>query len=438
MAFPNISLDLHVFTATEIRVAFESNTPIYFDTMVLQNLWKLHSNPRKSLLESIKAQATRSYLPYQTQVELYRHAYTESVLGNVPTPGLFESNSLLEKAQDYILKELEKVRPLGQDEGPSTEGIEELKAEVAGKFKDVIEWHASVDEKLRQWLGERPDVIGIRRGATPHFLLDTVADAFEEDHILPQVKDERRKVWAQEYQDRVNQDDPVGPGKTDKNKESIDIAAGDYFMWREIVEHCSANRFSDGFIFVTDERKPDLWETQQTDKAIRRIDPRIQKQAIKDTGGPMYVVSFDEFIEYTTDDDRTRQMLVGISEDAQRSSEPTVGWAVESYAALLELLHEWGNDGQKEVIVAAAREGGSISREAIGNVLGWDGKKGYLTRFRMPADRAKRELVQDNVVEENAPDPLWAVYNGPGEAVAYAVPDKFVALQAKLDADERR
>ncbi len=41
---------MHVFTDDEVRQAFDAGIPIYFDTMVFRNLWKLHSNPRKNLL----------------------------------------------------------------------------------------------------------------------------------------------------------------------------------------------------------------------------------------------------------------------------------------------------------------------------------------------------------------------------------------------------
>ena len=389
-------------------------------------------------MDAIKAQADRSYLPYQTQVELYRHAYTESVLGGVPTPGLFESKSLMEKSRDCILEELEKVRPLTREDGPTTQDIEQLKSDVGDYFRTVIEWHASVDERLRHWLGGPPDVVGIRCGTTRHVLLDAVAAAFLEGHLLPKVTDECRSQWRDEYLQRIKQDDPVGPGKTDQHKESTDLAAGDYFMWREIVEHCRTRKFCNGFIFVTEERKLDLWESKQTDRVIRRIDPRIQAEAIADTGGPMYVVSFDEFLEYTTVDDAARQMLVEISEDAQRSRESTLDWSADSYASLLDLLTAWGNSGQRDVIIAAARQGGSISRAEIGEVLKWDGENRYLTRFRMPADRAKRQLVREQALGEDAPDPLWALYDGPGEAVAYAVPDEFAELQSQLDAEKQQ
>lgn len=432
VSFPIVHRHMHVYTDEEVRESFDKGIPIYFDTMVFRNLWKLHINPRVSLLESIQKLSGRMYLPYQVQAELHRQAYSNGVLNNVPRPGLFQSQGMLNTVMASVLAEVGKVRPQGQEAGVTAEEIERFHAGIAEKFGEFNEWFDGVDEKLRGWLGDQVDVTAIRRGSMTHALLDEIDAVFEEGHLLASPGSEELTKWKALYVERVNQDDPVGPGKTDRNKGSVDEAAGDYYIWKEMLTHCSEHGFSDGFIFVTEERKPDIWEEQQSNKALRRIDPRIQLDSLKATGGPMHVLTFEELLELAVSDAGEREILSNISQDVNVVAS-TSTWSDSAYIELLDLLSKRGNKRQRDVIVGAAKAGGYIDRSEIGKILGWGDENRYLTRFRMPVDRAKDDLVESGQVSPEAGDPLWAVYDGPGEAIGYAVPDVFAEIQLELD-----
>lgn len=424
---------MHVYTDEEVRSSFDKGIPIYFDTMVFRNLWKLHSNPRASLLESIQNLSERTYLPHQVQAELHRQAYSDAVLNNVPLPGLFQPRGMLETVKNSVQAEVKKVRPQGQKDGVTTAQIEGFQSDILEKFSELNEWLEGIDRQLRSWLGEQVNVTAIRRGSRTHALLDEIAAVFDEGHLLASPAEEELAEWKALYLKRVNQDDPVGPGKTDRNKGSIDEAAGDYYVWKEMLAHCRERGYSDGFIFVTEERKPDIWEVQQGDKALRRVDPRIQLESLEATGGPMYVLTFDELLELAVADVGAREILSNISQDVKVSMST---WSESAYDELLELLGKRGHQRQRDVIIGAARAGGYIERAEIGKILGWGDAKKQLTRFRMPADRAKAELVERGLVSQDAGDPLWAVYDGPGEAIGYAVPDVFAEIQLELDGDK--
>lgn len=421
---------MQVYTTQEVRDAFDNGIPIYFDTMVFRNLWKLHSNPRATLLESMHKLSERTYLPHQVQVELFRQAYTDAVLNHVPLPGLTPQRGMLNTVKSSVLTEVENIRPQGRVDGVTADQIEYFHASIENKFAELHDWLDGVDRQLREWLGDQIDVTAIRRGTQKHTLLDEVASIFEQGHMLTSPESEDLATWRALYLERVNQDDPVGPGKTDRNKGSVDEAAGDYYAWKEMLAHSSSNGFSDGFIFVTEERKPDIWEFQQGGKALRRVDPRIQLEALEATGGPMHVLTFDELLEFAVADAETREILSNISQDVKDSSST---WTEVAYTGLLDLLDEWGYGRQRAVIARAAQAGGYIERAEIGKILGWGEDNRYLTRFRVPADRAKSELVERRQVSESAGDPLWAVYDGPGEAIGYAVPDIFSEFQLELN-----
>lgn len=421
---------MQVFTESEIREVYDKGVPIYFDTMVIRNLWKKHSNPRASLLESMKPLSGRTYLPYQVQAELYRQAYSDSVLNNVPRTGMQEPRGMLQKVRKAVLDEVLEVHPHNLGDGVSEVQIKDFSSAVAAKFDEFTIWFDEVDQQLKDWLGDELDVNAIRRGIGSHALLDEVAEVFEPQHLLESPDKVTLVEWTAEYQARVSRDDPVGPGKSDTNKGSVEERAGDYFIWKEILSHCVGNGFSDGFMFVTEERKPDLWQVQQGEKSLRRIDPRIQLESIEATGGPMIVISFNELLELAVADDGQREILTNISESTHDEASD---WDKAAYSELLAILDRQNYARQYQVIVAAAKAGGYIDRAEIGKVLGWGETNRYLTRFRMPVDRAKQELVNMDLIGVDASDPLWAVYEGPGEAVGYAVPSIFAEFQLDHD-----
>ncbi|MDO5697508.1 MAG: hypothetical protein Q4G51_05995 [Dermatophilus congolensis] len=148
----------------------------------------------------------------------------------------------------------------------------------------------------------------------------------------------------------------------------------------------------------------------------------------------MHVLTLDELLELADADAAAREMLSDISQD---TTTPAEEWDEVAYTELIDLLSKRGHAGQRDVIIEAARAGGYIERKEIGKILGWGDENKHLTRFRVQADRAKTDLIERGSLSGDAGDPLWAVYDGPGEAIGYAVPNVFPEIQLKLDGDSR-
>ncbi|WKK61333.1 PIN-like domain-containing protein [Corynebacterium sp. P3-F1] len=422
MSFSDIRPEFNVITDEELKSKFQEGLPVYFDTNVIRDLWRLHSAPRKSVMELIGDLSERVYLPFQTQVELKSQAFRTSLLNAIPRPSTNKIEGLISSARSKLEEEIGFIRPLPGAIGGSEEDVAQILDEVAEKFGAFLDWFNDVDGRVRQLLGAPIDVGAIRSGARNHDLLDELGETFQTDHFMSEPAPSTRDAWTVEYDQRINKDEPVGPGLTDVGKATVEKSAGDYYMWQEMLNHCVENGFSKGFFFVTQEKKKDLWEQKQDDEAVRRIDPRIQKESIDTTGGPMIVIDLEHFLRLAAPQE-SADMYSSIARDAVSESDE---WTYEAYSSLLNLLAERGRTVQQEVIMEAAKRGGYITREEIGNILGWeDGAKNYLTRFRMPADSVKNILVDMKLLPDSASDPLVAVYRGPGEAVGYRVPPEF-------------
>lgn len=434
MAFPVIHPHLHIYTLDEIQKIFSSGVPIFFDTNTFVNLWRLHTNPRGSMLAPLRDPMVRDriFLPFQVQSELYAKAYEWRTLESLPNlANLKGSQGHIESSKKGLIVELSKVRPSYVEGALTSEEIESAIHEINQYYTQIIEWHEKQVDRIAEWLGSALDATGIKRGNAENILLEELSELFSDDRLLPQPDDVLLDEWLSEYKERVSRDDPLGPGKTDIHKSSLEQAAGDYFILKEMIRYCQNNGHNAGFIFVTDEKKADIWETPQGEKSIRRIDPRIQKEVLLETGGPMIVLSFDELLNFVVTDADNRELLTTISRDAIVET-PT--WSEAAFAELLNLLGSWGHDSQRDVIRAAARNGGYIPRSEIGEILGWaQGENRYLTRFRMPADRVAKKLKDSGLIPAEVDDPLVAVYDGPGVAVGYAVPAEFCAF---IDGDD--
>lgn len=365
----------------------------------------------------------RLILPHQTQIELYRQSYN-GALHDVPSFGLVDAIGRIENLKKATLNEIDKVRPLEIDEVSITEDqVSKLRQSVEAKFDDLVRWHENVQRQVQDWLGDPIDVRRIRRGEIPNGLLQEIAEVFGDKYLLGAATPEVQERWMKEYQERVSRDDPLGPGASDARKSSPADAAGDYIMWQEAVAYCKKNGANKGFFFVTEEKKKDYWETQQDPGALRRLNPEIQRETIASTEGPMLMINFEQFTRLASPDDQSFDSKYSqIIRDTETSPEP---WPREAYHSLVAELERSGGDRQLKVILSAAARGGYISREEIGEVLEWNGENRYLTRFRMPADRVKKQLVSDGAISETVEDPLVAVYDGPGESVGYTVPAEF-------------
>ncbi|WP_453984634.1 PIN-like domain-containing protein [Brevibacterium casei] len=430
MSFPAIRPEYSIYTDEELKSKFNEGSPIYFDTNILRWLWRLHTNPRKSVYKLLSNHNGRIFLPYQTQYEIQAQAYSDSVMNGIPNPAFQEPKGMLQTVLNKTRSEVDKVRPQGIETEVNSESISELSREVEQKFEEFINWYESIERQVVNWLGEPIDVQRIKRGEMTNGLLDEAANLFLDGHMLGDPGIKVRKRWIEDYEERMKRDEPIGPGKTDQGKPTSADSAGDYLMWQEILNHCEASGFVDGFFFVTEEKKADIWEYQQGPKSLRRIDPAIQKESIARTGGPMLVIDLPKLLELASPDKQSSEVYDRIIQDAEETASE---WTLDTYKDLLDSLANQGYDSQHDVIIGAARREGYISRSDIGEILGWNGENRYLTRFRVPADRVTQNLIDYGDIDESVVYPLTAMYDGPGEAVGYSVPLEFVEFQSSID-----
>lgn len=427
--FEDVRREFRLYTDDDLADAFNSGIPIYFDTNIFRSLWRMHSRPQKRVVEILTALCDRTYLPYQVRYELAAQVNGPSVLNGIPVLTLEKALGLVESAFTELREKFHDADPLQTSTAGADERISTFGAEISQRHAETVEWFTARQKELSDLLGESPNVDDIKRGRAKNPLEEVVSAIFSADHLLPAPDDRDRATRVDEYRARITRDDPIGPGLTDAGKSAIDAAAGDYIMWREITTHCAENGFDQGFILVTEEAKADFWEEKQGAGRLRRVNPDIQRESIEQSGGPMYLMALSPLLSLAAPQNPDLPQLRALVDVATPKN---VEWSRQAVSSLLDALRAEGRTRQVRVIEGAAERDGYISRAEIGVVLDWGEDNQYLTRFRMPADRIASVLVDEGILDREATAPLTAIYDGPGEAIGYQIPNEFVGIIADL------
>jgi hypothetical protein len=122
---------------------------------------------------------------------------------------------------------------------------------------------------------------------------------------------------------------------------------------------------------------------------------------------------------------------IRISAEESADSEPTTAWNLDGTNVALARLRTEGWHAQATAIETACKQGGTITREEVYGVAGYEPERS-LRGFTRPVRRVCQELRDQGLVPADAADLLSAVYDegisGYQRAGAFCVPDEIVAL----------
>ena len=123
-----------------------------------------------------------------------------------------------------------------------------------------------------------------------------------------------------------------------------------------------------------------------------------------------------------------RQESVDDVERVSRESQRSL-WSATGVAALLDRLETEGRE-QAEVIRVAALRGGTINREDVYAICGYEDDR-MLRGFTLPTVRITRDLQQDGIVAEGVEPVLTTIYRGGVKAAAFRIPMEMTAILAE-------
>lgn len=118
-------------------------------------------------------------------------------------------------------------------------------------------------------------------------------------------------------------------------------------------------------------------------------------------------------------------------QDERAESRGRFGFDRWTARAARELLRRLRDEGwpQAEIIEWAAANGGSISRDEVYLLAGYEGSR-TLRRFTSPVRRISRDLKREGLLHPDAPPALLTIYEGGVLARRFEVPEEFTRLLA--------
>jgi hypothetical protein len=239
---------------------------------------------------------------------------------------------------------------------------------------------------------------------------------------------------VKEGNDRVARQEPPGYLDADKADSGLpEGAAGDYLVWRQTIEE-AARRDLD-VLLVTGDEKEDWWWRHRSEF----LGPRVELVAEfkNQSGRQLYMMRpIDLLRRASALDVVVRKESVDDVERVSRESQSRPEWSEAGVSALLERLETEGWS-QADVIRVAASRGGTIDREEVYEICGYDDDR-MLRGFTSPTVRITRDLQRDGVVADDVEPVLTTIYRGGVKAAAFRIPAEMVAiLAADSTADSR-
>jgi hypothetical protein len=407
--FPGFRLPLDQELDEALRVAL-----VVIDTNVLLNLYRYNESTRDDLLEVLQKVGGRLWVPHQVMKEFWRNR-----VGVLASRGSGTVQAL---------------DALGKQQRASADAIRQWAKSVAAE----AEFQGRLLGKTEALYTELEDEIRAQAPASSQGAGGVLSDpVLDELHDLLAGKVGRKPTaneWeaaVKEGNERAARHEP--PGYLDAEKADSDLpegAAGDYLVWLQATDE--GTRRDLDLLLITGDEKEDWWWRYRSEFLGPRIELVAEYKA-RD-GRQLYMMRPIDLLKRSSAlQVSVRQESVEDVERVSRESQRPV-WSATGVALLLDRLETEGRE-QADVIRVAASQGGTINREDVYAISGYDDDR-MLRGFTLPTARITLDLQQDGIVAEGVDPVLTTIYRGGVKAAAFRIPAEMIAILADDQASE--
>ena len=400
--FPGYRLPADSELETALRSAL-----VVVDANVLLNLYRYNESTRDDLLRVLRALGDRLWVPNQVLREFWRNRLSVLASRGAGTDQALAALSKQQRATSDAIHQWAKTVAIDA-------------ADRESLLDKVAALHASLESEIRAHAPGPPAVVDAAGAEAVLAQLETLL-AGKAGAASPQADWE---AAVKEGSERIERQQP--PGYLDADKADFGLpegAAGDYLVWHQTMEE-AARRDLD-VLLVTGDEKEDWWWRHRSEF----LGPRVELVAEFKSrcGRQLYMMRpIDLLGRASALDVVVRKESVDDVERVSRESQPRSGWTEAGVSALLERLETEGWS-QADVIRAAASLGGTIDREAVYEICGYEDDR-MLRGFTLPTVRMTRDLQQDGIVADDVEPVLTTIYRGGVKAAAFRIPAEMVAI----------
>ncbi|WP_243550526.1 PIN-like domain-containing protein [Priestia megaterium] len=258
------------------------------DTNILINFYKYTSkDSTKSLFDILKKlnEMGRLWIPHQVALEYF-----------------FNYDSNMSKPKEGYKLLVDKLSALNEEAEKAFRNVEsDYPYIVTEPFKFFIESleqeKVKIQEELTKSLEKLPDAEAIKED-----LLELLEGVVGEPYDQARINDielDGKERYANE----------IPPGFKDakaKDKQGYRIFGemkyqqkfGDLIMWNQIIDRAKDEQKPTSIIFITEEKKEDWWEKDESGYQIKRPQPNLIKEFLDKTQKKFYMYRTDNFIKF--------------------------------------------------------------------------------------------------------------------------------------------
>ena len=241
------------------------------DTNVLLDLYRYHEGTRDSLIQSLQQFEGEKWLSHQAASEFFRNR----------TKVIVSSEKAFKQAQE----ETDKLNGSLESAVAQLKGNRIIPSEIASELESAVK--SSISEAQLK--------IKKAKDSYPKFLQDDpilrqLSEMFD-DAVGEDFKEENKNEIAAQAEERKK--NKVPPGYLDEGKDE-DRPYGDYYLWRQIIEHARAKERP--VVLVTSERKEDWWERISGKTTGPR--PELLREAKQTSGQRILIYQTELFLEH--------------------------------------------------------------------------------------------------------------------------------------------
>jgi PIN like domain len=392
---------------SELEAALRSAL-VVVDANVLLNLYRYNESTRDDLLGVLRRLGDRLWVPNQVLREFWRNR-----LGVLASRGAGTDQALA---------------ALGKQQRATSDTIQQWAKTVAIDTADrdrllgkVAALHTSLESEIRVHAPSAPAVVGALGGEPVLPQIEALL-AGKAGAAPPQADWE---AAVKEGNQRVEQQRPPGYLDADKSDSGLpEGAAGDYLVWHQTMQEAETRHLN--VLLVTGDEKEDWWWRHRSEFLGPRIELVAELKAR--CGRQLYMLRPIDLLKRASALDMVirKESVDDVERVSRETQQPRPEWSEAGVSALLERLETEGWS-QADVIRAAASLGGTIDRESVYEICGYEDDR-MLRGFTSPTVRITRDLQRDGVVAEDVEPVLTTIYRGGVKATAFRIPPEMVAI----------
>lgn len=282
----------------EDRTDFFRSGLIVFDTSALLSLYSVDPSAREQLVNLLTQIQERIWIPHQVGLEF---AKNREAAARSRSRALVNAKKVVQNAEKAALRSLEaaietvlELRASSMidrlwDRAAAKVDTDSLRSRLEGAMAPVIAeldtLNAEQDRSIKDVSRHDP-------------VLEAISPLFAKRIGPAYSSTELRAVVNEAIEFRYP--NRIPPGYHDKGKSDSVRHAGDYVLWRQLIDMARKSWSTKKVVFVTNDAKPDWWEMDDNGNAVRPHRELVQE--IRDqAGADVLILNLTDFVTQARD-----------------------------------------------------------------------------------------------------------------------------------------